>query len=412
MAEQQPTGSGAGTTVALGLLLALQIPIMPIVILGPNLPQLFRQFGALPQADLLVPAIMTAPSLGIALLAPVAGVIADRIGHRRLLVGALALFAVAGLLPMLLDRLPAIVAAQVVVGAGAAAIMTNGNALLGDYYPPDARNRWLGVQSMLGPFYSTAVGISAGLLGTLGWRAPFALNAIAAVAFAWVALTTRGLHAGAAGPPPATPAAAAGATSAPAATGAAARMPWGRMLPVFGVTLLTALVFYVPTIHFSLMYERLGVHSSAWMGVLITLGTVGSIAAGQLFRKRPAPPAWNLALLFLAFAVSLTGFGLARHYLVGLACCIVANFAFGLTLPTLVGWALTELPPAWRGRGMGLWMSAFFCAQFISPPLFALLMRASGGLAPALLVVGGLCVLLAATAYAVHRLRPDRSTAS
>jgi MFS family permease len=189
-------------------------------------------------------------------------------------------------------------------------------------------------------------------------------------------------------------------------------MPWRRLLPVFAVTLVTALVFYVPTIHFSLMYERLGVRSSAWIGVLITLGTAGSIAAGYVFRKRPAPPAWNLGLLFLAFAVSLIGFGLARHYLVGLACCMVANFAFGLTLPTLVGWTLDVLPPAWRGRGMGLWMSSFFCAQFLSPPLFALLMRASGGLAPALLAVGGLCLLLAAAAFLIHRLRPDGSPAT
>lgn len=420
MVEEQTAQSGAGAAVALGLLLALQIPIMPIVILGPNLPQLFRQFGALPQADLLVPLIMTAPSLGIALLAPLAGVIADRIGHRRLLVGALALFAVAGLLPLLLDRLPAIVAAQFAVGIGAAAIMTNGNALLADYFAPQARDRWLGLQSMLGPFFSTAVGITAGLLGTLGWREPFALNAIAAIAFAWVALATRCLAADRQGEravpaapagQAAAPAQSAAATAAPVAPGLddAARMPWGRMLPVFGVTLVTALVFYVPTIHFSLMYERLGVHSPAWMGVLITFGTAGSIVAGYLFRRRPAPPAWNLGLLFVAFAVSLIGFGLARHYLVGFACCIVANFAFGLTLPTLVGWALNVLPPAWRGRGMGLWMTSFFCAQFISPPLFALLMRAVGGLAPALLAVGGLCVLLAAAAFLIHRLRPDGS---
>ena len=54
------------------------------------------------------------------------------------------------------------------------------------------------------------------------------------------------------------------------------------------VTLVTALVFYVPTIHFSLMYERLGVHSSAWMGVLITFGTVGSSAAGAFWDRRIA----------------------------------------------------------------------------------------------------------------------------
>lgn len=398
MAGDRRTESGAGALVAVGLLLALQIPIMPIMILGPNLPQLFRQFGATSQSDLLVPLIITAPSLGITLLAPVAGVIADRVGHRRLLVGALALFAVAGLMPLLLDGLLVIVAAQVVVGVAAAAIMTNANTLLGDYFAPDARNRWLGVQSEIGPFFSAAVALSAGALGTLGWRPPFALNAIAALAFAWVAFSTRRLAA----VPTAVAAAAAGA--APPATEAGGRMPWDLMLPVFGVTVVTALVFYVPTIHFSLMYERLGARSPALISLLITLGTVGSIAAGYLFRKRPARPALNLGLLFLCFAVSLAGYGLADHYLVGLACGVVANFAFGLTLPTLVGWALTVLPPACRGRGMGLWMSAFFCAQFISPPLFALLMRAVGGLAPALLWVGGSCVLLAAAAFIVTRI--------
>jgi MFS family permease len=293
---------------------------------------------------------------------------------------------VAGLLPLLLERLPAIVAAQFAVGIGAAAIMTNGNALLGDYYPPQARDRWLGLQSMLGPFFSTAVGISSGLLGTLGWREPFALNAIAAIAFLWVALATRRLT-----------------TDRPPdrAAPVVERMPWRRLLPVFAVTLVTALVFYVPTIHFSLMYERLGVRSSAWIGVLITLGTVGSIAAGYVFRRRQAPPAWNLCFGSLCFP---SAFGLARHYLVGRSA--LANPAFRSRADAR-GWTSPTPPP--RGRGMGLWMSAFFGAQFISPPLFALLMRAVGGLAPALLAASGLCVLLAAAAFTIHRIEPEGS---
>jgi len=399
VAENQSATTGAGAAVALGLLLALQIPIMPIVILGPNLPQLLRAFGAVPQADLLVPLIMTAPSLGIAVLAPVVGVIADRVGHRRLLVGALALFALAGLLPLLLDRLLPIVAAQVVAGAAAAAIMTNGNALLGDYFAEAARNRWLGMQSMLGPLFSAVVALSAGALGTLGWREPFALNAIAALAFAWVMLTTRRATPAAVAMP-----ASAGVGGTPRTGAAAAGMPWRSLLPVLGVTVVTALVFYVPTIHFGLLFERLGVRSPAAISQLLTLGTVGSIAAGYLFRRRPASPAANLGRLFACFAVSLLGFGLADHALAGLVFCVLANFAFGLTLPTLVGWALSVLPPAYRGRGMGLWMSAFFCAQFISPPLLALLMRAVGGLAPAVSVVGVLCVLLSGAAFVAARL--------
>ena len=133
------------------------------------------------------------------------------------------------------------------------------------------------------------------------------------------------------------------------------------------MTLVTALVFYVPTIHFSLMYERLGVRSSAWIGVLITLGTVGSIAAGYVFGRRPARPALESRAGVLWLRRQPGGSAWRDHYLAGLACCMVANFAFGLTLPTLVGWTLDVLPPAWRGRGMGLWMSVLLLRAVSQP---------------------------------------------
>ena len=175
--------SDAGTAVALGLLLALQIPIMPIVILGPNLPQLFRQFGALPQADLLVPLIMTAPSLGIALLAPLAGVIADRIGHRRLLVAGLALLAVAGPVPLLLERLPAIVAAQFGGGDRRRRDHDQRQRAARRLLPAAGARPMARPAEHARPLLQCRGRVSAGRSGTLGWREPFALNAIAAIAF-------------------------------------------------------------------------------------------------------------------------------------------------------------------------------------------------------------------------------------
>ena len=61
------------------LIVANVLPTMGIVSLIPVLPQLFGHFKDAAHAQFLVPAIITAPSICIALLAPVAGTIADKI---------------------------------------------------------------------------------------------------------------------------------------------------------------------------------------------------------------------------------------------------------------------------------------------------------------------------------------------
>jgi len=71
-----------------------------------------------------------------------------------------------------------------------------------------------------------------------------------------------------------------------------------------------------------------------------------------------------------------------------------------------VALALRTLPAVYRGRGMGLWMSSFFCAQFLCPPAFAVLMRAMGGIRPAFALTGGFCLVLAAISVVCARRAP------
>src|SRR5581483_2655389 len=42
----------AGRAQALGLILTLNLPLTPLLALGPNLPQLFRHFSGVPAVDL------------------------------------------------------------------------------------------------------------------------------------------------------------------------------------------------------------------------------------------------------------------------------------------------------------------------------------------------------------------------
>ncbi|WP_395406393.1 MFS transporter [Pseudoduganella sp. UC29_106] len=72
------------------------LPVMAIIALAPTLPTLLAHFHDVPNARLMVPLLITAPSACIALFAPGAGVIADRFGRRRLLLCAMALYGAGG----------------------------------------------------------------------------------------------------------------------------------------------------------------------------------------------------------------------------------------------------------------------------------------------------------------------------
>ncbi len=65
-----------------GLLLALQavLPTMGAMMLVPVVPLLLKEYGATPGASYLIPAILTVPALCIALFAPAAGWLGDRLG--------------------------------------------------------------------------------------------------------------------------------------------------------------------------------------------------------------------------------------------------------------------------------------------------------------------------------------------
>ncbi|WP_106247082.1 MFS transporter [Allonocardiopsis opalescens] len=106
-----------------------------------------------------------------------AGRLGDRLGHHRVLTAGLALFGAASAACALAPDLPALLAARAAQGAGAAAIMPAGLALLTTAFPPGARSRatgWAlgigGAATAAGPFIGGAV------TEGFGWPGVFWLN--------------------------------------------------------------------------------------------------------------------------------------------------------------------------------------------------------------------------------------------
>lgn len=130
-------------------------------------------------------------ALALASLLLSAGALTDRIGARRMLIGATSLFAVGALAAALAPSTAALVAAQVLLGTAAAGLVPASLTLLTHSYPdPIRRARAVGVWAAISASSFASGPVIGGLLiDTGGWRLMFALNLPFALAV--LALLTR-----------------------------------------------------------------------------------------------------------------------------------------------------------------------------------------------------------------------------
>ena len=175
VAEAEPTPR---LIHAIILLVTSGLTVLVTAILGPSLPAMQAHFKDVPGADYLVPLTMTAPMLMMAGLSIFVGELADRLGRKRLLVGATALYAVVGTAPMYLDSLTAIIASRFALGVMEAVLMTISTTMIGDYYDGAKRERFMSLQTTVSATSAFLLNTLGGAIAEHGWRAPYAVFAI------------------------------------------------------------------------------------------------------------------------------------------------------------------------------------------------------------------------------------------
>ena len=372
-----------GLAQGIVLMALTNMPSLALSALVPGLPQMFQHFSNAPHFQLLVPMIITVPSLCVALTSGFTGMLADRYGRRKLLLAALLAFSLLGLAPLMFDSLVLIVASRVVVGVAEAAILTVGNALMGDYFEGAQREKWLGYQNIFSPLIGSAILLSGGLLAGVNWRYPFLLylTGLAVFALAWFVCWEPDRAA---------------AAQAEGSAGATA-FPWRQTLLVCGATVLFSIVFFVQAVQHGRIFSDMGVASPERIGVFITIASLGTMAGGYLFKRLGGVAvALRLAIAMALYGACYVGVALAPNAVVGLPLDALGQVGGGLLLPALIAWALQHYRFEQRGRGMGLWGGSFFLGQFLSPPLLTLIGGVAGSFLASVAVVGAVCLLAAA----------------
>ncbi|GAA4052494.1 MFS transporter [Streptomyces shaanxiensis] len=394
VAPSPVAASGPAHLLRVTLLMAGScLPILGAVLIAPVLPKMQDHFASTPGAKALVPLALTVPALSLALLAPFAGVIVDRLGRKRLLVVTTVLYAVFGTAPLWLDSLGAIIASRALVGVAEAAIMTCCTTLIGDYYTGHRRVKYLALQTMCASASATVFFVLGGAVGAAGWKVPFWVYA---VSLALAPLMASAL------PNPAARA----ATDEAAVTSAPRRpFPWRLLAGICALTFFGAMVFYTVPVEMAYLLDDLGVEDSGVIGLATAIASAATVGGAVVFARLKRSPD---PMLPAVFALCAAGFGVM--FLAGSAPLLVVGAVInclgtGMLLPALLTSAMSRLAFEDRGRGTGLWMAAFFGGEFVCPLVLLAVESGVGSLAGAVGVLGVAAALVAAGLWAAARRR-------
>lgn len=381
-----------GFSVAGLLLVGSCLPILGAVLLAPLLPLIQQAFADTPGVEVLTAITLTAPGLAIALVSPFAGLLADRLGRKRLLVAALPFYALFGTAPLYLQSLPLIAGSRFLLGGAEAIIMTICTTLLGDYHHGRTRERMMALQTVCVSASSVVFVVAGGLLGVQGWRTPFWLYTVGlllaplAAALLWEPLNRA------------------------QAKRSARPIPWGRVGPLCALTVVMAVALYIVPAQVAFLLRGIGVADTAVAGLVNGAGQFAVLAGATSFttlRRRLSFP-----------VIGAIGFGIAGAGLVGLsqahalapivAAAMINNLGIGMLVPGLLAWVTGLLDLEQRGRGTGAFTASLFFGQFLSPLIVIGISAPLGGLSAAVGAIGAAVLLAVPAVLLAGRGAPPR----
>lgn len=371
-----------GFMTGFSLLLPITLSTMAIVLLAPILPQLLQEFRDVPGYEYWVPMILTIPALCVAFLSPIAGMLGDYFGRRKLLLAAFLLYALVGVAPVFLDSLPAILISRIGVGISEALIMVLSTTMIGDYFKGASRDKWLAAQTAFASLSALLFFNLGGQLGAFGWRTPFWVYSSAVMMFVLVLAFTW--------EPKGDAEMDEEADHAPHNSSWAA-FPWGKLLTIMAITVYGSVFFYTVQIQASTGLVQLGLSDPARIGFLTSVASIGVPLGTFVYSRIGRWPVRRLLLIeFSILAIGFFVMGRSHEPVQFLIGCFINQVGAGMLLPTLLVWVMSLLSFEIRGRGAGLWQSAFAFGQFLSPVIVTLLAQWAGGLLAAfgLLAVG------------------------
>lgn len=377
-----------GALQGLVLITAQLFSMLGAVLIAPMLSIMMKEFKTTPGVEVLVPMLLTAPSLLLAFLSPVVGFFGGRIGHRNLFLSALLVYGLTGMAPMFITSLYGILASRLLLGAAEAVLVTTAMVLLGAYFAGDERQKWVSYHMVVTPWAGAIIVAASGALGNLNWRYVFAMYGISLIVFLVAFFAIREPVSNAA--------------AASAAQDAAADMPpgdvpvpfsWRSAVHLGFIAIPGSVAFYIAPTQLSFLLDAVGASrpqvSATATAIALAVAPLGAFLTRRL---RFLTAGRILGAGFVAMAIGLLAMALGKNSVLITAGFVLQQIGGGMMIITAIGYVLSTSSAEDRGKFSGYWWFIYTLTQFFAPMIMVGLRRAFGGITPA--VVAAALLLL------------------
>lgn len=336
--------------IQISLLLVATLGVMSGISIVSSLPLMGQTFADIPHIEFLSKLMLTIPSLVIAVFAPFAGHIVDRLGRLKPLYFGIFLFVLGGSSGVYLENFYSILWGRAILGLGVALIMTASTALIGDYFDEEARHKFMSKQGLAVALGGIVFINMGGLLAQIHWSYPFGIYLIPLL---FLPFLLSSLYE---------------PTKAKASEDIELE---AKLLPIYLTGFFVMLLFYMlPTQLPYLIVNTLGGKAQTIGFVIATAMLFNALTAMQYAKiKAKLSYVQIYALTFAFFSLGLFLLSQAKDISQLFYSTAFIGMAFGMLLVNTNAWFLSRVPASKRGKASGLLTSSFFLGQFSSPLL-------------------------------------------
>ncbi|MDL2192761.1 MFS transporter [Cobetia sp. LC6] len=340
----QPLSAGGRFT----LLAIACLTIMVGTVVAPGLLSIASALEVESHASWLI----TLPSLGAVLFAPIAGRMIDRIGAYRALTGGLFLYGLLGAGGALLEGMVSVFADRILLGGVTALVMAGGTTLISEWYHGHARLAMIAQQGMSIELGGVIFLFVSGVLAGFAWQLPFLLYLLAwlLLAMLWMMVPRQS---------PAAPDETAGQSGQQALS--------ASLTSVYLAAAMAMTLFFTAIVMLPKRLSLLGLNEAS-TGIFLAAISLVAVVAAMLMPKvsRALREMPTLVLAFLLYAGSLFVFQQAENMTLMSVGAVLSGMGFGFSIPLLNHMTVERSHASVRGRNLSYLTMAIFLGQFLT----------------------------------------------
>ena len=334
--------------------------VLGVSSITPAFPRIVEELNiSATEVGLLITAF-TVPGV---VLTPFIGILADRIGRKRILVPSLFLFGLAGGACALVTEFDTLIALRVVQGIGAAPLASLNLTILGDLFLGRRRVAAMGLNASVLNTGVAAYPLIGGALATFAWNYPFLLPLIAIPVGI---LVLRWLN----NPEPRSR-----ESLREYLSSAWHYLKDIKVASAFTAVVISFVILYGPYLTYFSLYLGTSFQAPPFIiGILLSSASLSSaLVSSQLGRIVKLISIANLVKLgFVIQVVSLALLPFMPNLWLTLISTLIFGLAIGVVLPSLQTYVAGVAPPEYRAAVMSINSTMLWLGQTLGPVIFGL----------------------------------------